>query len=683
MGIKYKNLYYADNLYGHAVAILADLNCQGVHLDIGCGYAGIRTGIIEKGLSIDYIGIDADPETVESNRSEGIESYQHVFGQPAEDVDYIEKILKGRSVSSISMLDVIEHLPRPEAILETIHAIALRYHVPAIISMPNVAHKDVAFKLLEGRFEYTETGLLGNTHLSFFTEDRLNSLMVKIGFKQICSNDVSMEKSDQHFPEDSTFLSEGSLVFQYLDWLKKLIDPNAAVNQFLRAYLPEEAAPTRLLPDEPKPFLSVITRTQGRRPQALTETLICLTGQTNTDFEVLIIGHKLDSEQQFTVKRIIEDLPEWIRVKTRLIKVDYGNRTTPLNVGFSESKGRYIAILDDDDIVFDNWVEEFYKLAQRYGGSVLHTYAISQNWMVVNMPSGVDALRACGSPKSTFCKDFDLLDELNVNSCPPVCLAFPAYAFQKLNIRFDENLTTTEDWDLLMRMAFLCGVSNSRTPTCIYRLWVNYESSQTVHAKDEWKANHLLIQDKFKRVPIILPPATAPVFKKCGDAVGQLGNPLILFVDSGTGFSESGIITAKKSEADPYFYEFPEINKYGPISGLRFDPSDFGMILIHDLTIIIETPRGTKQYDIKSVRSNGVLLGSDLVFVMPDPQMIVRFPEKIPVKSVLIQYEIDYTVPNEILDQLTIRKRHQRNIFYRALRKCYRLIGQRLVKRTN
>ena len=37
-----------------------------------------------------------------------------------------------------------------------------------------------------------------------------------------------------------------------------------------------------------RPFLSIITRTQGRRPHTLTEVLVCLTAQTDTDFELLL-----------------------------------------------------------------------------------------------------------------------------------------------------------------------------------------------------------------------------------------------------------------------------------------------------------------------------------------------------------------------------------------------------------
>ncbi|HVF19852.1 MAG TPA: hypothetical protein VNA14_06385, partial [Mycobacteriales bacterium] len=39
--------------------------------------------------------------------------------------------------------------------------------------------------------------------------------------------------------------------------------------------------------DAGRPFLSVLTRTQGRRPETLRELLLCLAAQTSDDFELL------------------------------------------------------------------------------------------------------------------------------------------------------------------------------------------------------------------------------------------------------------------------------------------------------------------------------------------------------------------------------------------------------------
>ena len=266
---------------------------------------------------------------------------------------------------------------------------------------------------------------------------------------------------------DNTLFLEGTLVNQYLRWLNSVTGIVEFDDVYVGICNDKNARVLSNNEQKVSPFLSVITRTQGRRPESLRETLLCLSAQTDDDFEVILIGHKLSNKQEELVRDIIEDTPISLRKKIRFIKLDKGNRTAPINEGFRNARGKYAIILDDDDIVFDNWVEEFKIQYEKTPGAVLHAYAISQDWMTVDTDIEDKALRACGSPKSDFCKKFNWLTELYGNTCPPVGLAFPTYPFKKWNIEFDETLDTTEDWDYLMRVGFLCGVSDIEKPTCI------------------------------------------------------------------------------------------------------------------------------------------------------------------------------------------------------------------------
>ncbi len=322
----------------------------------------------------------------------------------------------------------------------------------------------------------------------------------------------------------------------------------------------------------------------------MSEVLLCLAAQTNTDFEVLVIGHKLDIERQIAIERVIEELPDWIREKVRLIKVDHGTRTTPLNIGFEKASGEYISILDDDDIVFDNWVEEFYNLAQKHSGTILHSYALLQDWEVVDI-DGAKALRASGQPNDVYCRDFNLLNQLNGNFCPPVSFACPSYAFKKLGIRFNEELTTTEDGDFLMRTALVTGVSNSLQATSIYRMWKNAENSLTVHGRKEWLLNDKLIRVGFEKTPIVFPAGLLSELQDLvsaeaqNQAAVQLNEipqrPLhptvmalaqsFLFVDEGDGFSQETALQGAYNRASKVlaFENFGDEKIYS----IRFDPT--------------------------------------------------------------------------------------------------------------
>ena len=288
-------------------------------------------------------------------------------------------------------------------------------------------------------------------------------------------------------------------LFQFLQNAGERSDPNST---FSRCYLPivEEAHRNR-----EKVFLSILTRTQGRRPQELREVLLCLSAQTDMDFEILLIGHKVDEEQEKLIQSIIDEQTEAIRKRVRFLKIDYGNRTAPLNFGFAHARGEYTAILDDDDVVFDEWVEEFHTASRKHPGTLLHAYAAHQQWMKLKRGCFQGSVRACSSLNPMYCEPFSWPRQMHCNNCPPVGLAFPTAVFQQLGIIFDETLTTTEDWDYLQRVAILSGVTDIKTVTCIYRWWVNTESSQTVHSKTEWSYNCELIHKKMRSSMTLFP----------------------------------------------------------------------------------------------------------------------------------------------------------------------------------
>ncbi|HJD96938.1 glycosyltransferase family 2 protein [Mailhella massiliensis] len=256
-----------------------------------------------------------------------------------------------------------------------------------------------------------------------------------------------------------------------------------------------------------KVFLSVLTRTQGRRIQELREVFLCLSAQTDGDFELLLVGHRLSDAQAEEIRGVIAEQPEELKRRVRFLRLDYGGRAAPLNFGFAHSRGEYVAVLDDDDIVFDHWVEEFHRAAGEHPGTVLHAYAARQRWMKLDRGEPAGNLRACGRPENVYCRPFSWPGQMDSNQCPLLGLAFPADLFRKLGLMFDESLTTTEDWDYLQRAAMLAGVSEIPKVTSIYRWWQNAESSRTVHSREEWEQNYRRIRKKMSSGLLLFPEA--------------------------------------------------------------------------------------------------------------------------------------------------------------------------------
>jgi 2-polyprenyl-3-methyl-5-hydroxy-6-metoxy-1,4-benzoquinol methylase len=515
--IHYDNPFHADNVYGHVVSLVqryAGGRPGDVHLDIGCGFARMAEPLRDM-VKLSYIGYDINAEAVKSLRQRGFEADQLDLHRPAaEIVAQIDAALAGRKVASISIVDVLEHLAHHEPLMQAVRELARRFDAVVVVSVPNFAHRDVGFKLAFGRLDTRKEGLLDHTHLHTFTETGLQAFLLEHGLHVVERNDVVLERSDQFFPATHPALSPATLLGSMMRTLRASVDDMSSVNQLVAACLPgPKGTPQHLLTEsalqDRRPFLSVVTRTQGRRHTCLRDVLLSLTAQSCDDFELIVVGHRLDLQAQLLVERLIEDTPEHLRERIRLIRVERGNRTAPLNEGFAASRGRYVAILDDDDVPMAHWVEHFKTLEEKAPGCVLRAVAVKQECDEARTAFGAVTapLTVSGFINEFPCK-FDWLQHLRVNQTPPIALAFPRAAFHDLNIRFDESLTTTEDWDFLMRMAAVCGVASSPRVTCIYRWWKGAESSRSVHAQDEWRSNHERIWNKLDQQPTLLAPGT-------------------------------------------------------------------------------------------------------------------------------------------------------------------------------
>lgn len=78
--------------------------------------------------------------------------------------------------------NVLEHLAAPLPVLLRLRDF-LESEGYFVIALPNVAHWSIRMKLLMGDFEYTETGILDDTHVRFFTRKTAMELLINAGLK--------------------------------------------------------------------------------------------------------------------------------------------------------------------------------------------------------------------------------------------------------------------------------------------------------------------------------------------------------------------------------------------------------------------------------------------------------------------------------------------------------------------
>ncbi|PKH37924.1 Glycosyltransferase like family 2 [Nocardioides alpinus] len=263
---------------------------------------------------------------------------------------------------------------------------------------------------------------------------------------------------------------------------------------------------------EQRPFLTVITRTQGTRLQCLEEVLTCLSGQSSRDFEVVLACHRVADDAVDAVRHVVETMPAWLAARTRLIEVERPGRSSPLNDALDVAQGRYAVVLDDDDAVAPDWVAAFAALEAEHPGVVLRSVALAQEVRPVLVdddgPRGPVPVET-GPAHRIWPDAFSMVDHLWDNASPPMTFAVPRGVFGDLGHRFDESLDTTEDWDFLMRAAVVTGVASTPAVTATYRVWNDGEGSRHLHDEQVWASGREAVLATLDGLAILLQPGAA------------------------------------------------------------------------------------------------------------------------------------------------------------------------------
>jgi SAM-dependent methyltransferase len=515
---RYDNVVGLNNVYDHTLELLrrnlgeGEATDGGVHLDIACGFGRIAESVSEQ-FGVEYVGVDVEDAGLDNLRSRGFEAHQADLSDDGAK-EALLKVLDGRRLVSLTCLDGLEHMVEGRHLLDAVGDLLAEHRAVAVFSVPNVSHLDVSIKNLLGNWQYTPTGLLDSTHFQLYTARSLELALGRSGLRRIDSFDVVLAESDQHFPSDHTALSPQTAVYQWLRKIRDRAEPHGLTNQFVWAVTAVPPQGHSAGSDgSSEPFLSVIMRTQGRRPQELREAMLCLAGQTNADFEVIVVAHKTTIEEQKAVERVIEDQPQSIRDRIRLFVLDVGRRAAPLNLGLKHARGRYVGIFDDDDLVLGNWVQSFASAEPNAGGRLIRAVSLCQDVRHYEV-RGVIGVRGEGSPKRIHNLEFLLSEHLYANQSPTLGWVFPRSLNEHLGLVFDESMTTTEDWEFLLQAAELAGVLDVPRAVAIYQWWIDRESSKTLHKQEEWAANQREVERRVDAQPLLLPAGESRALRR-------------------------------------------------------------------------------------------------------------------------------------------------------------------------
>lgn len=284
--------------------------------------------------------------------------------------------------------------------------------------------------------------------------------------------------------------------------------PATSLHQLMvRAAMTPPDTPTPA-PASDRPFLTVLTRTRGTRLLLLEETLTCLASQTSRDFDVVVVRHRAEPAGSRAVRELVGELPRWLADRIRVVDCERPGRAAPINDALAHADGRYVAVLDDDDTVTDDWVAAFARLAASHAGTVLRAATLRQDVEPAAGADGDVVAREVGPARPGWPLGFSLVEHLQDNASPFMSLAFPRSVFTDLGVRFEETLDATEDWDVLLQAATLVGVTSTPRLTSVYRTWTRAEGSREAHDAEVWSAAHRSVVERLDAVPLLAPPGT-------------------------------------------------------------------------------------------------------------------------------------------------------------------------------
>jgi O-antigen biosynthesis protein len=147
-------------------------------LEVGCASGVLGKMYKQENPGVFYVGI----ERFEAAYREAVQCLDAVFLADVEIFDWSR--IPGDKFDCIVFADVLEHLVDPGKVLQ----VATRLLAPGgcvVCCVPNVGHWSIISGLMQGKWDYADSGVLDKTHLRFFTIRTFQALLEKCGLRPV------------------------------------------------------------------------------------------------------------------------------------------------------------------------------------------------------------------------------------------------------------------------------------------------------------------------------------------------------------------------------------------------------------------------------------------------------------------------------------------------------------------
>jgi SAM-dependent methyltransferase len=141
-----------------------------------------------------YIGIEINEAAAKIAQ----ERLDQVFVADIESTDLQDLLDSTEKFDCVIYGDVLEHLRDPWQVLKQ-HVQYVRDDGQILACVPNIQHWSISLSLLQGRWQYQDSGLLDRTHLRFFTRDTIKELFSSAGLYiyDILSRELARKGSEE------------------------------------------------------------------------------------------------------------------------------------------------------------------------------------------------------------------------------------------------------------------------------------------------------------------------------------------------------------------------------------------------------------------------------------------------------------------------------------------------------
>jgi glycosyltransferase involved in cell wall biosynthesis len=256
--------------------------------------------------------------------------------------------------------------------------------------------------------------------------------------------------------------------------------------------------------------LSTIIRFHKRdRLPLLEEAIFSLAIQSWHDHETVIVIQNGSGEIKSQIIEIINRQPwrDAPRYQILMIEVPEGvdGRSTLLNKGMEQAAGRFLAFLDDDDLIYHHGYTTLIRQLEEGGCAIAlggcrmaKAQYVSNHWYI----------RTKETPFAWGRTRYDLLRD---NFVPIHSYVIDRSRVDPADLYFDDELPPLEDYEFLLRMCakYDFDFSNLDVPVCEYRIHglnsLPYDENAPLENQSLHKRAQQLIHERKRKINCLIP----------------------------------------------------------------------------------------------------------------------------------------------------------------------------------